>query len=98
LPLDFSLDGYIQGGIVGLKSRDLFVDGGFAVSRPVYRQFSAGFGLWGGAQPGLYRIDAGPRITMRVRQNLKVHLDYRQKLAGNARPGSGPVLTLAGDF
>jgi hypothetical protein len=98
LPLDFSLDGYIQGGIVGLKSRDLFVDGGFAVSRPVYRQFSAGFGLWGGAQPGLYRMDAGPRITMRVRNNLKVHLDYRQKLAGNARPGSGPVLTLAGDF
>ena len=98
LPLDFSLDGYIQGGIVGLKSRDLFVDGGFAVSRPVYRQFSAGFGAWGGAQPGLYRIDAGPRLTMRVRNNLKVHLDYRQKLAGNARPGSGPVLTLAGDF
>ena len=98
LPWDFSLDSYIQGGIVGLKSRDLFVDGGLAVSRPVYRQFSAGFGVWGGAQPGLYRVDAGPRITMRVRNNLKVHVDWRQKLAGNARPGSGPVLTLAGDF
>ncbi len=98
LPWDFSLDSYIQGGIVGLKSRDLFVDGGLTVSRPVYRQFSAGFGVWGGAQPGLYRVDAGPRITMRVRNNLKVHVDWRQKLAGNARPGSGPVLTLAGDF
>jgi hypothetical protein len=35
---------------------------------------------------------------MRVRKNLKVHLDWRQKLVGNARPGSGPALTLAGDF
>ena len=98
LPWDFALDGYIQGGVVGLKARDLFVDGAVTISRPVYRQFSAGFGVWGGAQPGLYRVDAGPRITMRVRNNLKVHVDWRQKLAGNARPGSGPVLTLAGDF
>ena len=98
LPWRFSLDGYLQGGVVGLKSRDLFVDGGFAVTRPVYRQFSAGFGVWGGAQPGLYRVDAGQRLTMQGRRNVKVHLDWRQRLAGNARPGSGPTLTLAGDF
>jgi hypothetical protein len=54
--------------------------------------------MWGGAQPGLYRIDAGPRVTMRVRDNLRVHLDWRQRLAGNAEPGSGPAITLAGDF
>jgi len=98
LPWSFSLDAYLQGGVVGLRSRDLFVDGGASVSRPVYRNFSAGFGVWGGAQPGLYRVDAGPRVTMRVRKNLKVHVDWRQRLAGNARPGSGPALTLAGDF
>ena len=98
LPWRFSLDGYLQGGVVGFKSRDLFVDGGFAVTRPVYKQFSAGFGLWGAAQPGLYRVDVGPRLTMQVRRNVKVHLDWRQRLAGNARPGSGPALTLAGDF
>jgi len=98
LPWSFSLDAYLQGGVVGLRSRDLFVDGGAWVSRPVYRNFSAGFGVWGGAQPGLYRVDAGPRVTMRVRKNLKVHVDWRQRLAGNARPGSGPALTLAGDF
>jgi len=98
LPWDFRLNSYIQGGVVGLKSRDLFVDGGLTVTRPVYKQFSAGFGVWGGAQPGLYRVDAGPRVTMRVRNNLKVHVDWRQKLAGNARPGSGPALTLSGDF
>lgn len=98
LPWDFRLNGYIQGGVVGLKSRDLFVDGGVTMTRHVYKQFSAGFGVWGGAQPHLYRVDAGPRVTMQVRNNLKVHVDWRQMLAGNARPGSGPALTLSGDF
>jgi hypothetical protein len=98
LPWQFSLDAYLQGGVVGLKSRDLFIDGAFAFTRPVYRNFSAGFGVWGGAQPGLYRVDAGPRITMQARKNVKVHFDWRQRLLGNAQPGSGPAVTLAADF
>ena len=98
MPWGFTLDGYAQAGVVGLSSRDLFADGGLAFTRPVYRQFSAGFGAWGGVQPGLYRVDVGPRLTMQVRRSVRVHLDYRQRLAGNAEPGSGPVLTLASDF
>jgi hypothetical protein len=98
MPGRFQLDAYVQGGIVGLRSRDLFVDGGLALTRPLYRNFSGGFGLWGGAQPGIYRVDAGPRVTMSVRRNVKVHFDWRQKLAGNAQPGSGPAVTLSGDF
>ena len=94
----FLLDTYLQGGVVGLKSRDLFIDGGLTVTRPIRGRFSAGFGVWGGAQPHLYRVDAGPRVTMRVRHNVKVHVDWRQRLAGNARPGSGPAVTLSGDF
>jgi hypothetical protein len=35
---------------------------------------------------------------MKVRRNMRVHVDYRLRLAGNAEPGSGPVVTLAGDF
>jgi hypothetical protein len=98
MPWRFSLDAYLQGGIVGVRTRDYFVDGALALTRPIYKNFSAGFGLWGGAQPGIYRVDAGPRLTMGVRKNLKVHLDWRQKLAGNVQPGSGPALTLAADF
>ncbi len=98
MPWRLSLDAYLQGGIVGVRSRDLFIDGGLAFTRPVYKRFSAGFGVWGGAQPGLYRVDAGPRISMQVRRNVRVHFDWRQRLAGNARPGSGPAITLAGDF
>lgn len=94
----FVLDAYLQAGVVGFHRRDKFIDGAMTVSRPVYRNLSAGLGLWGGAQPGVYRVDAGPRLTYRVRGNIKAHLDYRHKLAGNALPGSGPVLTLAADF
>lgn len=98
MPWRFSLDAYLQAGLVGIRSRDYFIDGALAMTRPIYKNFSAGFGLWGGAQPGIYRVDAGPRVTMQVRKNLKVHADWRQKLGGNAQPGSGPALTLAADF
>jgi len=98
MPARFRLDAYLQGGIVGFRHRDRFIDGALTLTRPVYKQFSAGLGVWGGAQPGLYRVDAGPRVSMKVRNNIRVHFDYRQRLAGNARPGSGPAVTLAGDF
>lgn len=94
----FDLDAYAQAGVVGIRSRDLFADGGLTLTRPVYGRFSAGFGMWGGVQPGLYRVDAGPRLSMKVRNNMRVHLDWRQRLAGNAEPGSGPAVTLAADF
>ena len=69
-----------------------------SVTRPVYGPVSAGFGIWGGVQPGLYRVDAGPRLSLRVRRNIRIDLDWRQRLAGQAEPGSGPALTLAGNF
>ena len=93
-----SLDFYAQGGVVGLKSRDLFVDGAATFTRPVWKNWSAGFGVWGGAQPGLYRVDAGPRVSMDVGRGIRLHADYRQRLAGQAMPTSGPALTIAGDF
>lgn len=98
MPLNSSLDAYLQAGIVGAKSRDWFVDGQAAVTRPVWRNISAGFGVWGGAQPGLSRLDVGPRLSLRVRNGVRVHADYRHKLIGNAQPGSGGVITIAGDF
>lgn len=98
MPWGFELDAYAQAGVVGARRRDLFADGGFTMTKPLFGRFAAGFGLWGGVQPGIYRIDAGPRVSMRVRNTMRVHLDWRQRLAGNAEPGSGPALTLAADF
>ena len=93
-----NLDLYAQGGVVGLENRDLFFDGAATFTRPVWKRFSAGLGVWGGAQPGLYRIDAGPRLSYDVGRGIRLHADYRQRLAGEAMPASGPALTIAGDF
>jgi hypothetical protein len=93
-----NLDLYAQGGVVGFKSRDYFFDGGTTITRPLWRNFSAGLGVWGGMQPGLYRVDAGPRLTMAVGHGIRLHADYRQRLAGEAMPASGPALTIASDW
>lgn len=94
----FALDAYLQGGMVGPRHRALFVDGSATLTRPLWRNFSGGLGLWGGAQPGLSRLDIGPRLSMKVGRSMRAHLDYRYKALGNAEPGSGPVVTLAADF
>ena len=93
-----NLDLYAQGGVVGLRSRDLFFDGAATFTRPVWKRLSAGIGVWGGTQPGLYRVDAGPRLSYDVGRGIRLHADYRQRLVGEAMPASGPALTIAGDF
>lgn len=96
--LGSSLDAYLQAGMVGPKDRAWFVDGSAVVSRPVWRNTRIGAGVWGGAQTDLARVEAGPRLTIPLGRGLKAHADYRFKLAGKAEPGSGAVVTLAGDF
>ena len=84
--------------MVGFSSRDLFIDGGLTFTRPVYRQFSAGFGVWGGAQPGVYRVDAGPRVTCRCATTSASTSTGGSGSPAMPQPGSGPAVTLAGDF
>ncbi|MDQ8756654.1 hypothetical protein RCO27_10455 [Sphingosinicella sp. LHD-64] len=103
LPLGFRLDSYAQTGIVGFRSRDLFVDGAIQVRRPVgpVGPVEIGAGAWGAAQPGAARLDIGPQISARLpveRANLRVSADWRFRIAGDAAPGSGPALTLGADF
>jgi len=98
MPWNSTLDAYFQGGVVDFNNPDWFVDGQAAVTRPLWRNLSAGLGVWGGAQPGVKRLDVGPRASLRIGNRMRIHLDYRYKALGNARPGSGGVVTLAGDF
>ncbi|HXG80621.1 MAG TPA: hypothetical protein VNJ05_02355, partial [Sphingomicrobium sp.] len=95
---DSTLDGYFQAGIVDFNNPDWFIDGQAAVTRPVWRNLSAGLGVWGGAQPGLHRVDVGPRLSLKVGNRIRAHVDYRYMVSGNSQPGSGAVVTLAGDF
>jgi hypothetical protein len=98
LPWQSMLDGYFQAGIVDFNNPDWFADGQVAVTRPVWRNLSAGLGAWGGAQPGVSRFDVGARASLRIGTRMRAHIDYRLNVAGNAQPGSGVVVTLAGDF
>ena len=98
MPYDFRLDAYAQAGVVGIRDRALFGDGAFTLLHPLWGRISGGFGMWGGAQPHLYRIDAGPRLSIRMMKSMRVNIDYRQRLVGTASPSSGPAVTIAGDF
>ena len=100
LPGGLRGEAYAQAGVVGTRSRDLFVDGSVRVSLPV-GPVEAGASAWGAAQPGAARFDVGPHVSYRLPvrgATLRVQADWRFRIAGDAAPGSGPALTLAADF
>ena len=105
LPLGFELDGYAQAGIVGANSRDIFGDAAIVISQPMplhdRTTVSLGAGIWGGAQPGVSRVDVGPEASIRLPiggGGMRLSAGWRQRIAGTAAPGSGPVVTLGADF
>ena len=94
------IDAYGQTGVVGLRSRDLFADGSAKLSLPVGR-VKGGGGMWGAAQPGAQRLEAGPQASVRLPvegANLVLAFDWRLRVAGDAQPAGGPTLTLGADF
>lgn len=100
-----TLDIYGQTGLVGMKARDPFIDGSSTVSMPVIDRensaVSGGIGVWGSAQPGVSRVDLGPRLRAQINAGgttLAASLDWRQRIAGRARPPSGLALTLEAGF
>ena len=60
-----------------------------------------GGGVWSGGQKGAARLDLGPRASLRLATGpatSRLALDWRFRMAGNARPASGPTLTLSAGF
>lgn len=100
------IDGYGQAGIVGIEERDAFIDGRVTVERPVTGPtdgptLAVGASVWGGAQPGTSRLDVGPQASLRLRlggASVRLGAEWREQVAGNATPGSGPALSLGTDF
>lgn len=99
------LSGYAQAGMVGLARRDGFIDGALRVEQVALArdrsQFRLGAGLWGAAQPGVSRMDVGPIVAVKQgvgSVNLRISAEYRWRVAGQARPASGPVLSIGADF
>lgn len=105
LPHGFRLDAYGQAGVVGTRRRDGFADGAIVIDRRLGSDETSPLRLGALAaaavQPGASRVDVGPRLTLRlpdVGEGSRIALDWRQRVAGNARPESGAALTLAADF
>jgi hypothetical protein len=105
LPGGLRLDGYAQAGVVGIKNPAAFIDGAVRVERTIVTAERASLGIgggaWGGAQPGASRIDVGPQIVAHIataKTNLRVSAEWRQRVAGNAAPPSGPSVTIGFDF
>ncbi len=105
LPGGFRLDAYGQAGVVGARRRDGFADGAVTIDRRLGSDETSSLRLGalaaGAVQPGASRVDVGPRLTLRlpkVGEGSRIALDWRQRVAGDARPESGLALTLATDF
>lgn len=104
LAMRFKLDGYAQAGVVGLRSPAMFADGALRIERKIIgnrTSASIGAGVWGGAQPGVSRLDIGPQIVARLpvaTTNLRVSAEWRERIAGSAAPTSGPSVTVGFDF
>jgi len=105
LPAGLTGETYIQGGYVGGSYDTAFVDGQLGIAREFAlsdaARFRLGAGMWGGAQRGVSRIDVGPSAQLKFRLggvNARASADYRFRVAGNARPSSGPALTLSAGF
>lgn len=105
LPLGSRAEAYLQGGYVGGDFATPFVDGQARVERSLARagkgELSVGVGVWGGAQRASSRLDVGPTAAVAFQLGAmrgRLAADYRFRLAGKARPASGPALTLSAGF
>ncbi|PCD04013.1 hypothetical protein COC42_06785 [Sphingomonas spermidinifaciens] len=103
----FNLEGYAQaGGVLRGGSAQPFADGALRLAAPVANagragEVTLGLGAWGGAQRDAQRLDTGPSAAIALPigdRRLRLTLDWRQRVAGRARPGSGLALTLGSDF
>jgi hypothetical protein len=96
-----TVSAYGQAGIVGARQRDVFADLEAMTNYQLGPAIDVGAGFWVSAQPGLTRLDVGPALTVKpkiMKRRFRVSLQWRQRLAGNASPASGPAFVLGSDF
>ena len=104
-----TVEGFGEAGVVEgfTRTPDLYAGAQLRGAVPLFQlgrtKFDAGAGGWGAVQRSFgataSRLDLGPSVRIRVAPwPFYAQLDYRARVAGNALPGSGPVLTVAGEF
>lgn len=110
LPFETQLEAYGQAGWVGGAAATPFADGQASLTREWPKvaaltddavRLRLGAGAWGGAQQDAQRIDVGP--TMRLDLTVgevpaRLSLDWRERVGGEAGPGSGLAATVSARF
>jgi len=98
----FRLESYGQAGVIRRDRAEPYADGAARATRRIgHTRFAIGGGMWGAAQRDAARLDIGPSATLALPvagRDFRFALDWRQRVAGSARPGSGVALTLGSDF
>lgn len=106
LPAGLRGETYAQAGYVGGSNATAFADGQLRVDRHLTgagpAEVRGGGGVWGGIQKGAARLDVGPGVSLGLPMgssaSARLALDWRFRVAGDARPGPGPALTLSAGF
>lgn len=102
---DTSLETYGQMGFIFAREDSYFFDASAALQKQVIKRgghkITAGAGVWASGQEGATRVDIGPRVKFHVpvgQVNMQVSVDWRERIGGNAHPGSGASVTLSTGF
>ena len=99
------VEAYGQAGAIARDGVEGFVDAAARATHPLVDRgavrIDIGAGIWGSAQRGAARLDLGPTIGAVIpvgHRAIRLSADWRQRVAGDARPGSGPAFTIGSDF
>lgn len=99
------IEAYGQGGAIARDGIAGFVDASARVTHLLGKigqaRVDIGIGAWGSAQRDAARFDIGPSVVATLpiaRRSFRLTLDWRERIAGDARPGSGPALSIGSDF
>jgi hypothetical protein len=105
VPAGFRLEAYGQAGAVRRARTEPYADGAARLTRPIGTPsgltLALGAGMWGAVQRDAARLDIGPSAVAALPiagKAVRLSVDWRQRVAGAARPGSGLALTLGSDF
>jgi hypothetical protein len=105
LPLKFHLDSFGQAGVVSGKDGGPFFDFIARADRKFIElpkaAVHAGLGLLAGGQKDAVRVDVGPSLRSDItidKTKFRLTADWRFRIAGDAKPGNGPAITLSTSF
>jgi hypothetical protein len=91
---------YAEAGAVQSRQTNPFAYARLELAKPVSKHLEIGVETVADAQRDAYRLDIGPVIALREFSdpNIVISAAWRLRASGNARPKSGPAITVSTSF